>query len=619
MHAPTRPIIRSLADIREIEKTPCEKWQPYTSTYEALADSAREFADRDALIFLPEATLEAEPARYTYRDFFARITQAANMFRALGVEQADGVVFLLPAIPEAKITLWGAEAAGRACPINFMLQAEHIAELINYAKAKVLVAFGPHPQLDIWSKIDFLRQHVPNLKAILQVGGPPDRRPGILQFSEELAKHPSDKLAFARKFDKSDIAAYFHTGGTTGAPKLAQHTHANQLHTATFASFHYDLNSSDVVTNGFPIFHVAGSLVFGLSVFLAGATIVQPTALGARSQDWIRNHWKLCAKYGATMLCGGPTTMAAIMAVPVDGADISRIRAQWAGGSPLPKELAAQFEAKLGIPVRDILGMTECAGIVTISPLHAPRVPGSTGFPIPYTRVKAEQVDGEGRPTGVLCTPGEPGVIMLTGPHVSPGYTDTRRNAGMFTDDGWIVGGDLGHLDADGRVYITGRAKDVIIRGGHNIDPAMIEEAIEKHPAIALAAAIGQPDAYAGELPVLYVTLKPGAQATEAEFLDYLRERIFERPALPKRVTVLDELPTTLVGKIFKPKLRMMAIERTFGEVLAEAGIETRVTAYDSGGGLKARIALPVGTDRAAFAEKLKALLGGFHIPHEIV
>ena len=153
------------------------------------------------------------------------------------------------------------------------------------------------------------------------------------------------------------------------------------------------------------------------------------------------------------------------------------------------------------------------------------------------------------------------------------GYLDPAHNEGALTDDGWLVTGDLGWLDEGGRLHLSGRAKDLIIRAGHNIDPRMIEDVLGDHPAVALCAAVGAPDAYAGELPVAYVTLRPGAQATEAELLAWTAERVGEPPARPKWLAVIDHMPVTNVGKLFKPALRLMAAQAAAEAALAAAGV----------------------------------------------
>jgi acyl-coenzyme A synthetase/AMP-(fatty) acid ligase len=212
------------------------------------------------------------------------------------------------------------------------------------------------------------------------------------------------------------------------------------------------------------------------------------------------------------------------------------------------------------------------------------------------------------------------GEICVSSPGITPHiYTDEAKNAEILyppTEEGgdpWLRTGDLGRRDADGYLWITGRAKDVIIRGGHNIDPAEIEEALCKHPAVAIAGAIGQPDAHAGEVPAVYVELVQGAAVTEAELLEHARAHVHERAAIPKHVEVLPELPKTAVGKIFKPDLRKLAIRRVYGGALAAADVAAEVVEVveDRKLGLVARLRRtgPAGD------EDVDRALGGFTRP----
>jgi len=168
-------------------------------------------------------------------------------------------------------------------------------------------------------------------------------------------------------------------------------------------------------------------------------------------------------------------------------------------------------------------------------------------------------LDESGNPTNRDMPSGEQGMVIFKSPNLFSGFVDPKDNQHALTADGWLATGDLGWLDDEGRLNLSGRSKDLIIRGGHNIDPNVIEDAMASHPAVQHCAAVGEPDAYAGELPVVFVTLTPGAEATEDELLAYVRERVDEPPARPKSVTVLPNMPMTLVGKIFKPELRQLA------------------------------------------------------------
>jgi len=608
-------MIRSLADIEAFEARPYDEAVEPKHMLDLFRLSAERHGNRTALIYLPTPNPDGPAEHYSYRDLLDSIRRAANLFRAAGLAETESVAMLLPNIPEAHFALWGAEIAGRACPINYLLAPDHIAELLDRAEARILVALGPDPELDIWSKVPAILAKAPGIRAVFHVGAPP---PGTVSrdFNAALAGQPGDRLAFERKLRRETIAAYFHTGGTTGAPKLAQHTHGNQVHSSWSAGLFYELGPDDVGINGFPLFHVAGAFVYGASAFLRGSCMILPTRLGFRNTAFIKNYWRAVAKFRVTTLVAVPTIIASILNAPRDGVDKSSVRTLFTGGTPLPTELAAEFERVMGVPVRSTFGMTESAGTVAIEPVKAPRVPNSVGWRLPYSQVKAVKLAADGESFERDCKPGETGILVLKGPHVGPGYTDPKRNKGMFRADGWLISGDLGHVDAAGRIFITGRAKDLIIRGGHNIDPAMIEELAAEHPALQMTAAVGEPDAYAGELPLLFAVPKPGAKPSEREVLDYLAQRIHERPALPKRVVFLEAMPVTAVGKIYKPALRRLATERRIAEVLAAGGIDARVEGVEEGGTISVRIHASGGAKVEADIAKL---LRDFAVEREIV
>jgi fatty-acyl-CoA synthase len=592
---------RGLADIEALERTPYEEAIPARTTHGLIARAARQFPDRTAFTWLPDGELATAPVRITHAQLLAQVHRAANLFRRLGVGPRDAVAILAPNMPATQYALWGAQLAGRACPINFMLQPEHIAALLDASGARVVVALGPHPDLDLWSAV----QRVPGLerRTVLRIGD---------GFEAALAAE-SDVLTFDPQLAPERIAALFHTGGTTGAPKLVQHTHGNEAHTSWFAHRFYGFDEHTVEVNGFPLFHVAGAFVYGLALLAIGATQVLPTVTGMRNAAFLRNYWKFCEREQVTALACVPTILANLCNLPVD-ADISRIRVAYTGGSPLPTELALRFENTLGIPVRNILGMTECAGLVAIEPLHAPRVPGSVGLRLPYTEVRVVPWRDGLRPEA-QCGIGETGVVVLRGPHVSPGYTDAARDAGMF-EQGWLVSGDLGHLDAQGYVHVTGRARDVIIRGSHNIDPGLVEDAFLAHPAVAMCAVVGEPDAHAGEVPAAFVTLKPGARVAAEALLGEVAPKVYERPAVPKRVVLLEALPTTAVGKVYKPALRARAIELKLSELFAAAagsGVPVQVTVAEQGGGFVAEATLPGPAD-ARLEQRLRDALGAIAV-----
>ena len=162
-------------------------------------------------------------------------------------------------------------------------------------------------------------------------------------------------------------------------------------------------------------------------------------------------------------------------------------------------------------------------------------------------------------------------MVLFKSPNLFSGFVDPADNAKAFTADGWLATGDLGWIDAEERLNLSGRSKDLIIRSGHNIDPKIIEDALGAHPAVQLCAAVGAPDAYAGELPVVFATLVPGASASEAELLAFTAARVDEAPAKPKSVVVIEHMPMTNVGKIYKPELRALAARKVAEALVDEA------------------------------------------------
>lgn len=576
--------VATLADVQRIGEAPYAAFMPYERVLDALEDVARRHGGRTALTGIDLPDPEAPVRRWTHAQLVVDIRRAANLFSRLSDGRPSRVALLMPPMPETHLALWGAESAGVACPINYQLHADHIVELLRAFDAEILVALGPAPDLDIDEKAEALVQACPRLRHVLHVPAGPGLplRDSQRDFVAELSAMNGAELEFEQPADTP--AALFHTGGTTGTPKLAQHTHPNQLHAAWGAACMYGTRADDVILNGFPLFHVAGSFVFGLSTLLAGGEIVLPTRTGLRNTAFMAHFAKFVACHSVTLLAAVPTVIAGLLSLNLDRDALPSVRALLTGGSPLPDELAATFESRHSIPVRNILGMTESAGVISIEPLAGPRTPGSCGLALPFTTVEAFG------PDGTRLAPGESGILRVRGPNVSPGYTDPSRNTGTF-EDGWLISGDIGHVDAEGRVFVTGRAKDVIIRGAHNIDPGVIESVLLQHPGVLMAAAVGEPDAYAGELPVAFVSLKSGEQVSPEALLAFATPRIAERPAVPKRVEILPAVPTTAIGKVYKPRLRAEATRHAMAVQLAQRGLGERaeVQVDETGGSLVVR------------------------------
>ncbi len=558
---------------------------PWASTYALIRASAQAHAEQPALTFLHTGQPGGASTTWTYRSLLQGIHKTANLLHQLGVGPEDAVGVLLPGGLAYHLALWGGEAAGIVQPLNPLLSDEKLLSLLRASQAKVLIAHGAEDDSQLRAKALRLQTQLPGLKTVLLVnpdGGPlpeGDALPaGAQDFHALRATQVPDHLISQRVFQPTDIAAYFHTGGTTGAPKLARHSHGAQVFTAWANATMQGFQASDVTINGYPLFHVAGVLPGALCSLAVGMHVVIPTEAMFRNREVVQNYWRLVAHHRCTLMSGVPTVLAALAGVPLQGSDISTLRAVRTGAAPLPHELAQRFEQAFGLHINESLGMTETVGLSTVAPPALSAPAGCVGWPLPHARVRIVALTSDDQATTHTLPAGEKGMVLYQGPNLFSGYLDAVETARSFTPDGWLITGDVGFIDTQGRLHLSGRAKDLIIRGGHNIDPKVIEDALGSHPAVALCAAVGAPDAYAGEVPVAFATLKPGSPVTEAELLAFTAERVDEGPAKPKSITVLSAMPVTNVGKIYKPELRTLAtagvVQRLIHNTLAPLQIE---------------------------------------------
>jgi fatty-acyl-CoA synthase len=617
------PALRTAAEIQAFEASaPYGERIAAHSTYEALRLGMQRDPQAPAMHFLAKAEPEQAPLTLSHAEFFAKVTQSANLFASFGVGAQDVVSFLLPLLPQSYFGLFGAQAAGIANPVNPLLSAAQLAEILRAAGTKVLVTVGPLPGSDIWDKVQQIKHSLPQLKAVLVIHGSADEAQGVHEFDEQLRRQPSDRLVSGRQIAAQDIAGYFHTGGTTGTPKLVRHSHANQVYQAWALRLTLPIDGSTLLC-GLPLFHVGGALTQGLANLANGGTLVVLSPAGWRDPTAVRNAWKLVERYKPPYFGGVPTVLAAALSVPVGDADIRSVRVASGGGSAIPVAVCKAYAELIHGPVLEVYGMTETASVHTMSYPDRPLRLGSVGHALPYSRVRIVKVDAEGRLLGD-CGVNQIGVVAMAGPGVFSGYLSEAHNRGAFVEPGWVNSGDLGRLDEDGYLWITGRAKDMIIRGGHNIDPMAIEEVFFQHPAVALAAVVGQPDAYAGELPVAYVQAKPGAAIDVDELLDFVRQRTPERAAVPVKLYLIDAVPLTGVGKVFKPALRLDAAKRMVDALLADlvptgASIDVAVQAHEVHGHLiTVRLAGAAAAQRAELEARLHERLNPLVMRHEL-
>ncbi len=616
----------SIADTERLESESAwaERDVPKT-LFSLLSQTAEKFGSRNAISFQLRSGEKDKAETLTWSELHRRTAQTANMFRSLGIGQSDVVAFILPNCNETVLTLLGGMTAGIVSPINPLLEAEQMAAILRETNAKVLVTLKSFVKTEVAQNAAAAVALAPNVETVLEIDlcqylTPPTSwivpliRPknpvahkAKVQDFNALMRRQNTTLDFEDE-QKDRVCAQFHTGGTTGMPKVAQHLNSGIIYNAWLGN-ELLMTENDNVICPLPLFHVMACNVVLMGALSSGAHIIYPTPAGYRGDGVFDNFWKLVERWNVTFIFIVPTAISALMQRPVN-ADISSIKTAFSGSSPLPVELFKRFEETTGVNIVEGYGLTEATVLVSGNPVDGVKKIGSVGIRFPYTELKTIKSGENGLEE---CATDEVGEICIASPGVWAGntYTEADKNKDLYYDERFLRTGDLGRIDGDQYLWITGRAKDLIIRGGHNIDPALIEEALLGHEAVAFAGAIGQPDQKAGELPCVYVELVAGAAATTEELQAYCAESIPERAAHPKYVELVDELPKTAVGKIFKPTLRKMAITRIYDAALSEASCDARVVEVidDKKKGLIAKVS------GGASDEDVQAVLGEFTRP----
>jgi fatty-acyl-CoA synthase len=612
------------ADLNDIESIPLAERGLPESTYALLARAASLWPDRRALTVLPDATRWNDPSHRTFGELLVEVHKTANMLRDLGVQRHNAVAIISPNCEELITATLAAQLAGIAAPINGALSARHIAELVQRSGARVLIGAAPELDAASWDTAQHLiKTGAVDTVLLLRPTGDranytltPHNDGATVAYLGQLAEKYDGSAFSGAPPAPGDLAALFHTGGTTGKPKPAAHTHTNEVTDAWMIAANTLLDEGSVLLAGLPLFHVNALVVTLLAPLLRGQQAVWAGSLGYRDMALYANFWKIVQRYGISAMSAVPTVYAVLAQIPVD-ADISSMRCALVGASALPAAVRKDFESHTGVPLVEGYGLTEgtCASVRSFP--DQPR-PGSVGQRLPYQQVKTVRIDDDGRWWDV--PPGEVGNLAISGPTVFPGYVAAHTDDSYVLDglgklnDGWLDTGDLAWVDADGFVHLTGRAKDLIIRGGHNIDPAAIEDALLAHPDVTGAAAVGRPDTHAGEVPVAYVTVAPGAAVTEGALQIWAGAHVAERAAVPKSVTIVDALPVTVVGKPFKLSLRADAARGAVEEALAEVGGVDGVDASVDDGS----IVVAVTVDSDADVVAIKAMLGRFTLNWDI-
>lgn len=584
-----RTNVGTIADVEKIEReVPFEQACKFNNTYDAIKATADRIPNKTAISFFLNGNDYKTAEDISYQELLKNITQTANLFNNLGLSSTDVVAFILPNLPETHYVMWGAEARCQVFAINPLLEPEQIKELINNAQAKVVVTMNPMPQIDLWDKLagilpDLIHtrqvigvdiaHHVTGLKGLAAKGLQSIKRAKAklpvhlqyLNFTSAIAKCNGQRLDFSRTFDDQTISSLFCTGGTTGLPKIARRTHSNELANATSVTSIAPelLTEGKTILGGLPLFHVNGALVTGLIPFMVGGKVVILTPQGYRGDNVFPNFWNIIEHFKVNAFSGVPTVYSALMNFPINGKDISSLDFCICGAAPMPVETFKAFEKMAGVKILEGYGLTEGTCVSSISPPNGERRIGSIGLRIPYQQMMVAQIANN--QVIEKCQANEIGILLVKGPNVFLGYQYEKQNKDLWvTDengDTWMNTGDMARQDEEGYFWLTGRKKELIVRGGHNIEPKIIEEAMCKHDDITLAAAVGRPDLHAGEVPVCYVQTS-NSKLDKDDLLAFATANIPEKAAIPKEIYILTELPVTAVGKVFKPELEKQEIKK---------------------------------------------------------
>ncbi len=493
----------------------------YPTVVHMLIDAAARAPEREALVCGAE--------RLSYADYLRCACGLAGELNEVGVA-GERVAFILGNSLDICIAYFGVHLArAQIVPLNPLYTASELAPMLEDAAPRVLIFDSANRERDTALAATLGIRHT------LCIGGATDCR--------RLA-HPADWPETRLPADlprADDLGTLQFTGGTTGRAKGADITHGatatNIVQRERVFPMRDDVERCLCVM---PLFHCyASHMNLHAMAYHRGTLVILPRYHPADVLDAM-------ARERITLFGGSPTIFAGLMGYEgFAGADFSHLHLSSSGAAALPAELLARWEARTGTPIVEGFGQTEAGPVIAFNPANGVRKPGSVGIPIADTELQI--VDSE---TGrrVLAA-GQHGEIRVRGPQLMRGYRNRPTETAEALREGWLYTGDIGVLDADGYLYITGRRKEMILVSGYNVFPREIEEVLLAHPAVAEAAVAGRPDAYRGELPLAFVALRAPADS------DALRDWCAARLApykIPAEFRVLDSLPKTAAGKLDK-------------------------------------------------------------------
>jgi len=477
-----------------------------------------------------------EDQKISYKDVNKRANQVANALQAAGVKHSNKVGILTENNPEFIYTFFACAKIGAiVVPINFMLQAEEIQYACENSDMIVLIASSTFSPI-----FENIKTSLPKLRTIWFIGK--EAKPSFDEVWSYYSPHlpKSQKVVVSPK----DVMSIIYTSGTTGRPKGVLLSHENYLHDAGQMVLHLNIRESDRLMCFLPLFHVNAQVASTLGSLLSGASLI--LLAGFSPQTFLN----AISNYKATSFSAVPTVYGILNTLPdTHKYDLSSLRFCLCGASPMPVEVFEEFERKYKAYIVEGFGQSEGTCWSTMNPLDGrPRKIGSIGLALEGQEVKIFDAHDKEVPFGQM------GEIVIRGPNVMQGYYKNEEATKDTLKNGWLHSGDLGYIDKEGYVFITGRKKEMIIRGGENIYPKEIEEVLYRHPAVLECAIVGVPEKIWGEQVIAALILKEDKRFPEAEVIKYCQEHIAHYKC-PTKITYHTKFPKTATGKIQKNKI----------------------------------------------------------------
>jgi len=452
--------------------------------------------------------------------FAAAVRRCAARLATHGVERGDIVAVMLPNGLAPVIALFAAWQRGAALtPVNPELTEDEARHQLQDSSAVLLIGGADTKALAAAVGVSWLEASV-----LLDVSAPD---PG------EVAPSPAEP---------ADFALVIYTSGSSSKPYGVLLDHANLEAMSAAMADALGLGPADTSLLVLPLFHVNGIIVSVLSALRVGASVV------TTSWESPEAFWDVVARRRPTYVSAVPTIYALLDARTGEHVDSASLRFAVCGAAPLPVDLMERFEERFGVAIVEGYGITECSVCATLNPVTGMRKPGSVGLPLRGQEIAI--VDAQGVPV----PDGDRGEVLVRGPHVMRGYLGLPEETAKVLRDGWLHTGEVGLLDPDGYLVLVDRIKDVIVRGGVEVQPREIEDALYQHTSVLEAAVVGRPDPVLGEVPVAYVSAKPGLVLTAEELRAHCAASL-ARYKLPTAIHVYAELPRSSAGRLVKGML----------------------------------------------------------------